>query len=77
MPLLIKENLKTELAIYPNFSKSKFKLNLEIFDQNGRKIGKINNFQTINESFKFIKHLNINNIINSNMIKLKKYELLL
>ena len=28
--------------------------------------------QTINESFKFIKHLNINNIINSNMIKLKK-----
>ena len=72
VPLLIKENLKTELAIYPNFSKSKFKLNLEIFDQNGRKIGKINNFQTINESFKFIKHLNINNIINSNMIKLKK-----
>ena len=26
----------TELAVYPNFSKNKFDLNLIIFDQNGR-----------------------------------------
>jgi len=72
VPLLIKENMKTELAVYPNFSKSKFKLNLEVFDQSGKEIGKIKNFLKVNENFNFIKHLNINHIIESNKINLKK-----
>lgn len=72
IPLLIKENMKTELVIYPNFSKSKFKLNLEIFDQRGKKIGNIKNLLSIDKNFDKIKHININSIIESKNISLKK-----
>ena len=72
IPLLIKQNMKTELAVYPNFSKNKFDLNLIIFDQNGRMIGKVKKFIKIDKKFNSPKFLNINNIIEMNKIFLKK-----
>ena len=72
VPLLIKDKMKTELAVYPNFSKSKFKLNLDVFDQKGNKISKIKNFFKVDNNFKFIKHLNLNEIIKEKKISLNK-----
>jgi len=72
VPLFVRDNLKTEIAIYPNFSKSIFNLNLQIFDQQGKKKGFIRNFFRIDHQFKSIKYLDLNQIIKSKNISLNK-----
>ena len=72
MILFVRDNLKTEIAIYPNFSKSIFNLNLQIFDQQGKKKGFIRNFFKIDDQFKSIKYLDLNQIIKSKNILLNK-----
>ena len=72
VPLLIRQNMKTELAVYPNFSKNIFDLNLLVFDQNGRTVGRVKKFLKIDKKFNHPKFLNINGIIKTNKIFLKK-----
>ena len=36
IPILNKKNFFSELAVYPNFAKTKFNLNLQVFDESGK-----------------------------------------
>ncbi len=74
VPIFNKKNLKTELAIYPNFSKIKFDLNLEVYNKKGVEVGKIFKFFKIDDKFKKPSYLNLNNLLKINRINLNKGE---
>jgi len=56
IPLFLTNNFFTDLVIYPNFSPSDFSLQIELFDDLGNKIHKIDNYMEIkSEDSKLIK----------------------
>ena len=74
IPLFNKENLFTELAIYPNFPKCNFDIDLNLYNSKGKLISYIKKIYSIEDQFKKPAYLNINKIIKANKIKLQKNE---
>lgn len=72
VPIFNEKNLKTELAIYPNFSKIKFDLNLEVFDNKGIEVGKILKFLKVDNKFNKPTYLDLNNLFKKNHIIMNK-----
>lgn len=72
VPLIFRDRMYTELAIYPNFSKIDFNLNLQIFDKNGNNLKNILDFLKIKENFNSPRYVNLNELITKNNIKLDK-----
>ena len=51
IPILNKKNFFSELAVYPNFAKTKFNLNLQVFDESGKNCLMIKEFLKINKNY--------------------------
>ncbi len=74
IPILNHKNFFSELAVYPNFAKSKFNLNLQVYNQTGKNYFTIKDFLKVNKNFKQPKYVNLNELILKNKIILKKSE---
>lgn len=72
VPLINKQNIFTELAIYPNFSKINFDLNLQVFNTKGKLLGEILNFFKVKKSFQKPHYINLNEVIKKNNINLEE-----
>ena len=72
IPILNKKNFFSELAVYPNFAKTKFNLNLQVFDESGKNCLIIKEFLKINKNYNQPKYININELIKKNKFYLKK-----
>ena len=73
IPFFYKHNYQTELAIYPNFVKSNFNLNVKIVDDFGKSVCGIENVIKIRNTFNKPVYLNINDLIKKK-ISLFKYD---
>jgi|LakMenE18May11ns_1017448.scaffolds.fasta_scaffold9897306_2 hypothetical protein len=75
IPIFFNKKYLTELAIYPNFYfKNIINFNIEIFDQSGRLLRKIDNFFCIKKKFNKPYYLNINKFVKSLSIPCKRKE---
>lgn len=69
-PLFKNKKSYTELVVYPNFPKCKIKFNLEIFNEDGFKLKKINSILNLRSKIEKPIYLNIKNILSQKKIRL-------
>lgn len=74
IPLIIQDNLYTELVVYPNFSPSSFDLHIELYDEFGKIINRFQSFLKIDSNDAKLIKVNFRELIkkyNINVTKVK------
>ena len=72
LPLLLKSKSYTEIAIYPNFPKTKLNFGLEVFDSKGNLQNKIKSIAIIQKKLDYPVYLNLTDIIKSKNLRINK-----
>ncbi len=72
IPLFNDKRFFTELAIYPNFPKCNFNIDLNLYDTKGKLISYIKKIYSIKNRFNKPTYLNIDNILKKNKVELKR-----
>lgn len=70
IPIFKDKKFYTELAIYPNFPKCNFEMDMSLYNNKGEFLKNIKNFFSIKENFRKPAYLNINEILKRNNVRL-------